>query len=117
MRASRGPGANTCWLVLVGARSAGLDPRQQFERILTLDRSKLGRAEAPIGDAPVDLGTVPERKVGAVHHLRDRYHLEQCRDLPRRVALGELVEEFLELGQGTVRQVGGLALLGEADEP
>src|SRR5262249_34390743 len=46
----------------------------------------IGACEAPVRDAPVDLGAVAEGIVGAVEHLRDRHHFEQHRDLPRREA-------------------------------
>src|SRR5262245_16092080 len=93
-----------------------LDARQQLERIPALYGLQIGRAETPIGNARVDFGAVAERIVGAVHHLRDRHHLQQRRDLARRVALGELVIELPELGEGPVRQVRRLALLRQADE-
>src|SRR5262245_62711238 len=97
-------------------RSTRLDARQQLERGLALDGAQIGVREAPIGDAPVDLGAVAEGKVGPVHHLGHRHHLEQRSDLARRVALRELVIELLERGEGTIGQGRGLALLGEADE-
>ena len=96
--------------------SARLDARHELEHVLALDGLQIRRAEAPVRDALVDLGAVTEGKVGAVHHLRDRHHLEQRRDLAGRVALRQLVIELLELGQRAVGQVRGLALLGEPDE-
>src|SRR5262245_41298610 len=53
------------------AESARLDAGHELERVVPLDRLPIRRAEAPFGDALVDLGTVAEGKVGAVHHLRD----------------------------------------------
>src|SRR5262249_56454013 len=65
---------------------ARFEARQQLERVLALDGALIGACEAPVRDAPVDLGAVAEGIVGAVEHLRDRHHFEQHRDLPRREA-------------------------------
>src|SRR5712692_132438 len=39
---------------------ARLDARQQLERVLALDGALIGRCEAPVRDAPVDLRAVAE---------------------------------------------------------
>src|SRR5262245_49327299 len=96
--------------------SARLEARQQLERVLALDGALIGGCEAPVRDAAIDLRAIAEGIVGAVEHLRDRHHLEQRRDLSRRVALRQLVMEFPELGERTVGQGRQLALLGETDE-
>src|SRR5262245_15213043 len=97
-------------------RSTRLDARQQLERGLAFDGPQIGVRKCPRGDALVGRGAVAEGEVGPVHHLGHRHHLEQRGDLARRIALRELVIELLELGEGTIGQVRGLALLGEADE-
>src|ERR1700730_17180999 len=95
---------------------ARLEARQQLERVLTLDGALIVRCEAPVRNAPVDLSAIAEGIVSAVEHLGDGHHLQQRRELARRVALRQLVKEFPELGQRTVGQVRLLALLGEANE-
>src|SRR5262249_7356269 len=89
---------------------AGLETRQQTERILALDGALVGDCEAPVRNAPIDFRAVAERKVGAVEHLRDRHHLQQRGDLPWCVALRQLVVELPEFGQRAIGEIRRLAL-------
>src|SRR5262249_31754617 len=98
------------------ARLAGLETRQQTERILALDGALVGHCEAPVRNASIDLRAVAERKVGAVEHLRDRHHFQQRGDLPWCVALRQLVVELPEVGQRAIGEIRWFALRGQADE-
>src|ERR1700745_2020646 len=95
---------------------ARLEARQQLERVFALDGSLIVRRKAPVRNAPVDLRAIAEGIVGAVEHLGDGHHLEQRRNLARRVALRQLVKESTAVWQRTVGQIRLLALLGEANE-
>src|SRR4029077_5854849 len=119
---ARSPGETARWATAASplpprkCRLARLEARQQLERVLAFDGALIVRREAPVRNAPVDLRAIAEGIVSAVEYLGDGHHLEQRRDLARRVALRQLVKEFPELGQRTVGQVCLLALLGEANE-